>query len=279
MQSLIDLLSNKRADVTLDVAALELATIEYPEITTGPFVEILDSYAVELSERLRPNCSGEEFIEIASAYMFDELGFCGNQEDYYNPRNSCLNEVVTSRVGIPISLSVVYMEICRRLARPVYGIGLPGHFLVKYDDGKLEAYIDVFHGGRIVDEKECFELATSIVNSPVNDTAYLEPVNSSQILVRMLNNLRAIYLRNRDHAKAAEVLTLLMEPKPHPADCFLQRGVVNIELRKFEEAKIDLTQYLHLEPEARDRSAVEQQIRVIEQWLTKKRTAAMPGQA
>ena len=277
MQCLIDLLSNNRPNVTLDVASLELATIEYPEITPGPFVEILDSYAVKLSERLSSNCSGEEFVEVASAYMFDELGFCGNQEDYYNPRNSCLNGVVISRVGNPISLSVVYMEIARRLERPVFGIGLPGHFMVKYDDGDLQAYIDVFHGGRVVDQRECFELATSIVNTPVNDVSYLEPVSHSQILVRMLNNLRAIYLRNRDHVKAAEVLTLLMEPQPHPSDCFLQRGVVNIELRKFPEAKADLERYLQLEPGARDRQAVEQQIRVIEQWLSKKRTTAMPG--
>ncbi len=271
MQSLIDLLTNQRQDVNLDVAALEVATIEYPEITPDPFVEILDSYAVELSERLSPHTDGEEFIEVASAYMFDELGFCGNQEDYYNPRNSCLNEVVTARIGNPISLAVVYIEIARRLARPVQGIALPGHFFVKYDDGDYKAYVDVFHGGRIVDERECFDLASSIVSTPVNDPTYLAPVENHHIVVRMLNNLRSIYLRNRDYVKAFEVLTLLLKATPLSGDCFLQRGVVNIELRKFEQAKDDLQHYLILEPLALDRRAVEQQIRVIDQWLSKRK--------
>ena len=273
MQSLIDLLSNRRRNVNLDVAALEVAMIEYPEITPDPFVEILDSYAVELSEKLTPHADAEEFIEIAGGYMFDELGFCGNQEDYYNPRNSCLNEVVTARVGNPISLAVVYIEIARRLARPVHGIALPGHFFVKYDDGDFRAYVDVFHGGRIVNERECFDLASSIVSAPVNDPTYLAPVENHQIVVRILNNLRAIYLRNRDYVKAFEVLSLLLEATPNSGDCFLQRGVVNIELRKFDQAKSDLQRYLTLEPTALDRGAVEQQIRVIDQWLSKRKVS------
>lgn len=271
MQSLVDLLSNRRHDVNLDVAALEVAMIEYPEITPDPFVEILDSYAVELSEHLSSHADAEEFIDVAGAYMFDELGFTGNQEDYYNPRNSCLNEVVTARIGNPIALSVVYMEIARRLARPVHGIALPGHFFVKYEEGDFKAYIDVFHGGRIVSETECFELASSIVSVPVNDPTYLAPVENRQVIVRMLNNLRAIYLRNREYNKAFEVLSLLLEATPNSGDCYLQRGVVNIELRKFDEAKIDLQRYLILEPMALDRGAVEQQIRVIDQWLSKRK--------
>ena len=273
MQSLADLLSHRRQDVNLDVAALEVAMIEYPEITPDPFVEILDSYAVELSERLSSHADAEEFIDVAGSYMFDELGFTGNQEDYYNPRNSCLNEVVTARIGNPIALSVVYMEIARRLARPVHGIALPGHFFVKYEDGDFRAYIDVFHGGRIVNERECFDLASSIVSVPVNDPTYLAPVENRQIVVRMLNNLRAIYLRNREYTKAFEVLSLLLEATPNSGDCYLQRGVVNIELRRFNEAKIDLQKYLILEPMALDRSAVEQQIRVIDQWLSKRKVS------
>src|ERR1035438_3693133 len=148
MQPLLDLLTGRSEEPTLDRAALELARIEYPSLDIEPFIGILDSYAVELSERLAGRSGGSGYVEVANQYLFGELGFTGNAGNYYDPRNSCLNEVLTARTGIPIALAVVYLEIGRRLAQPVYGIGLPGHFLVQYRDADFAAFIDVFHGGR-----------------------------------------------------------------------------------------------------------------------------------
>src|SRR5579871_1514919 len=131
MQSLQDLLTGQSDTLDVDRAALELARIEYPTLEVHPFLEILDSYAVELSERLAAD-TGSAYVAAANQYLFNELGFTGNSKNYYDPRNSCLNDVLTLRTGIPIALAVVYLEIARRLARPVYGIALPGHFLVQY---------------------------------------------------------------------------------------------------------------------------------------------------
>ena len=134
VEALLDLLAERSVDLELDRAALALARIEYPGLDIEPFIAILDSCAVELASRPSDCSGGSEYVEAANQYLFGELGFIGNLQNYYDPRNSCLNEVLIARTGIPIALAVVYLEIGRRLAQPVYGIGLPGHFLVQYRD-------------------------------------------------------------------------------------------------------------------------------------------------
>ncbi|MBM3814180.1 MAG: hypothetical protein FJW20_21350 [Acidimicrobiia bacterium] len=201
--------------VPLDVAALELASIEFPGLEPEPFLELLDSYATELAERVS---DGEEFVEAARQYLFDELGFCGNQADYYHPRNSCLNEVLVHRAGLPITLSVVYMELARRLGRNVAGIGLPGHFLVRYSESGSTAYIDPFHGGRILSVSQCRDLALEVARIDIDQApASLEPVTRRHIVVRMLNNLRNAYQRTRQISRAIAVLDLLIEADPTAA--------------------------------------------------------------
>jgi Uncharacterized conserved protein len=125
----------KKDRVRLDRAALDLATIENPELDVQAVLDRLNDLASRLGDRLRNFNDGRDFVEKARGYLFEELGFHGNQEDYFDPLNSCLNQVLERRTGIPITLSVFYMEIARRLAMPVFGIGLPRHFVVQFDDG------------------------------------------------------------------------------------------------------------------------------------------------
>src|SRR6266851_3953288 len=202
MKELSDFLAG-RADMNLDQAALLLATIEFPDLDTGTFLRILDSYALDLAGRMR---DGVGFVSTANQYLFEELGFAGNTADYYNPANSCLNEVLTSKTGIPITLSVVYLEIARRLSRPVFGIGLPGHFVVQYDDGLYSTYIDPFHGGALLDAAQCHELAQTDGNP-----AALARVNTRHIVARMINNLRGIYFARGAHRKTLQILNLLID--------------------------------------------------------------------
>src|ERR1019366_925657 len=132
----------------LDRAALELATIQFPDLDPEPYLHQLNELASHLGDRLRNFNDGRDFVETAERYLFGEQGFRGNQEDFFDSRNSCLNQVLERRTGIPITLSVLYMEIGRRLAMPVFGIGLPRHFIVQFDDGNYATHIDPFHGGR-----------------------------------------------------------------------------------------------------------------------------------
>ena len=265
---LSDLLAGRNEDLNLDVAALQLARVEFPGLEIAPFVAVLDSYAVELSERLGEAPNGPQYVAAANRYIFEELGFRGNQTDYYNPHNSCLNQVLVSRLGIPITLSIVYLEIGRRLAKPVHGIGLPGHFLVEYNDGEFSTYLDPFDSGKLLPAAECYELARRITGVDVSeDPSILAPVGKRHILLRMLNNLRGIYLRSQAWRKVTEVLDLLIAAEPDSAEQHKQRAFLHLQLHRFKAAKTDLEKYLMLAPDAADRAEVEQQLRSIQHRL------------
>lgn len=267
MQPLLDLLTGRSDEPALDRAALELARIEYPNLDIEPFIGILDSYAVELSERLGGRSGGADYVEAANQYLFGELGFSGNAAQYYDPRNSCLNEVLTARTGIPITLAVVYMEIARRLAKPVHGVGLPGHFLVQYRDPDYAAYVDVFHGGRLLTTAECFALARKSAGIPLSDDPrMLAPASKRQIVTRMLHNLCGVYLHRQAYGKALQTLNLLVAADPDSAAEYKQRGVVHLQMRNLAAARGDLETYLRLAPEATDHAEIEQHLRSLRSY-------------
>jgi regulator of sirC expression with transglutaminase-like and TPR domain len=259
VKEISDFLAGRGTNLHLDEAALLLATIEFPGLAVEPFLRILDSYAAELAGRLR---AGADFVPAANHYFFHELGFAGNESDYYNPANSCLNEVLTSKTGIPITLSVVYLEIARRLAKPVFGIGLPGHFVVQYDDGLYSTYIDPFHNGALLDAAACYELAGTGANP-----AALARVNNRQIVARMINNLRGIYFSRGAHRKTLQILNLLLDAVPDSAEEVKQRGITHLQLEQTRAAKADFERYLELAPNAPDRAQVEQQLTALKRWL------------
>jgi regulator of sirC expression with transglutaminase-like and TPR domain len=270
MDELLDLLARRNENVSLDVAALQIATIEHPELQPDPYLGLLDSHASELSERMDEDTSGEEFVELLNEYLVEELGFRGNQHDYYSPANSCLNMVLTERVGIPITLSVLYIEIGRRLDRPIYGIGLPGHFLVQYDDGDFSTFIDPFNNGHFLFAQECLELAKQVTGHDVStDSSVLEPVSKRHISIRMLNNLRAVYFKQQDPGKSSAVLDLLIAAEPRAADAYKHRGICRTQMELFKGARSDFETYLKLEPQAFDRAEVEAQIERMKRWLAK----------
>ena len=252
----------------LDAAALEMASIERPGLDPGPSLAALDRIASEIATRLGGAADGPKFIRTANQYLFEELGFRGNETDYYDPRNSCLDEVLDRRTGIPITLSVVYIEVARRLRRPVFGVGLPGHFVVQYDDDQYSTYLDPFHSGKLLTVEDCQKLARQITGLDVaSDSGALAPVSTRYILTRMLNNLRSAYFRSKNYAKAVTVMDLLIGAFPENADYFKARGVARLHLHEFGGAKRDLENYLHFSPEAEDRAEVTKQLEAIHRWL------------
>lgn len=268
VQELLELLSGQNEDLELDRAALELAAIEYPDLDPNAFIAILDSYAVELAGRLPDRCPGEQFVTAANEYLFGELGFTGNATNYYDPVNSCLNEVLAARTGIPITLSLIYMEIARRLAKPVYGIGLPGHFLVQYDDGAFSTFIDPFHAGALLTSEACYDLARrSSGEEYVNDPSLLARVGKQQIIRRMINNLRTVYFFRRAHAKALKVLDLLLAANPDSADEYKQRSVVLLEMKNYAGARNNLERYLKLAPNSSDHEQMRKQLQAIKRYI------------
>ncbi len=266
MQVLRAALGNK-SEVALDVAALEMAGIERPGLEPGPYLEILNRIASELDTRLG-TADGPKFVRMTNEYLFQELGFRGNDAEYYDPRNSCLDVVLDRRTGIPITLSVVYIEVARRLGRPVFGIGLPGHFIVQYDDGDYSTYLDPFHAGKLLSEQDCRQLAREITGVDMAaEPSELAPVSTRYILVRMLNNLRSAYFRAKQYAKAGAVMDLLVEAFPANADYYKARGVARLHLREFSAAKSDLEMYLRCSPAAGDKAEITRQLEAIHRWL------------
>jgi regulator of sirC expression with transglutaminase-like and TPR domain len=249
----------------LDRAALDLATLGTPDLEPEPFLDQLNEMASQLADRMRNFNDGRDFVETAQRYLFGELGFHGNQQDFFDPGNSFLNQVLERRTGIPITLSVMYMEIARRLAMPVFGIGLPRHFIIQFDDGNYSTYIDPYNGGRTLTVQECFALAGAKVADPI----LLRRASKKQIAMRMLQNLRGVYLRRRDWARAVDTLDLLLLGAPELSGLLKQRGLLHMELKHFQAARRDLERYLAMEPEAGDREEIRKQIRAIHTWLAK----------
>ena len=254
-------------EIRLDRAALEIAAIQYPDLEVEPWLARLNELASQLGDRLRNFNDGRDFVETAERFLFGELGFHGNEADYFDPLNSCLNEVLERRTGIPVTLSVMYMEIARRLAMPVFGIGLPRHFVIQFDDGNFATFIDPFHGGKAITPRECFALA----GAKVADPTLLRRVTKRDIVRRMVQNLQSGYLKRNDWTRAAQTLDLLLLAAPegsHELAAALKlRGLLLIELKRFQDARRDFEKYLAMEPEAADRAEVEKQIVAIHRWL------------
>lgn len=267
MEALRAALKNDPA-VPLDVAALEIASIECPGLAPAPYLSALDDIAARIDECLGRGAGGSQFIEATNHCLFEKLRFRGNEQEYYDVRNSCLNEVLDRKLGIPITLAVVYIEVARRLRRPVFGIGLPGHFIVQYDDDVYSTFIDPFHGGKLLTLEDCRTLAHGIAGVDLRPGSdMLKPVTNRYILVRMLNNLRSAYFRVQKHRNAIAVLNLLIEASPSAPEHYRNRGVARLQVKELRAASLDFGRYLQLSPDAQDRDEVTKQIEAIHRWM------------
>lgn len=187
-----------------------MACFEYPDFDVAPVLGQLDALAKEISKRCGANAKGRQFVEAANQYLFEDFGLQGDELQYYDPRNSFLNDVLSRRRGIPITLSVIYMEVARRLGRAVNGVGLPGHFLVQYAGPDFPVFIDPYHGGRLLTREDCTNLVRerAAVELP-EDSPLFAPTTPREIVVRMLRNLKGKYLRAREFSKALAVSDML----------------------------------------------------------------------
>lgn len=267
MQELQDLLTNDNSDVQMDAAALDIASIENPGLEREIVLRRLDQLAFEIADRVSDLSDGREFVNGANRYLFNELGFRGNQIDYYNPWNSCIDQVLETKLGIPITLSVVYIEIGRRLAKSVSGIGLPGHFIVRYDDEDYSTFIDPFRQGVLLDADDCMSIVVENTGFRPTPTMF-QPATHRQIAVRMLQNLKSIYLKAGSWEKAVTTLDLILEADPAAAQEYKQRGWANLQLQRFQPAQTDLQDYLKLNPEAEDAELIKEHLESVYRYLS-----------
>jgi len=283
-------------DPDIAVAALMISRIEYPDLDAGRYVAQLDFIGDEACRRLSVaevpadtphNVDADRYAKVTAlnAYLFDELGFVGNEADYSDPRNSFLNEVIDRRTGIPITLSLVYMEVARRAGLPVEGINFPGHFLLRCRAGRKHIYtedliIDPFHGGAMLSHDLLARQAAERDDGsePERFESRLLPrATKQQILSRMLMNLKRVYVNMQSFPQARNIADMLIAVDPSAIGELRDRGLLAYNLKDFSGALRDLQAYLKLIPSgAQDEEERKDRERIWEHVKTlRKRVASL----
>jgi regulator of sirC expression with transglutaminase-like and TPR domain len=243
----------------LDTALL-IARDEYPDLDAGEYAVALQGYADALKPKLGGDADLPATLTTINRYLFDELGFAGNNSQYDDPRNSYINQVFERRLGIPISLAVVQIELTRRLGLPLDGISFPGHFLVRLpvDDGIL--VMDPYNKGRPVSADELKERASPHLGGrPPDDVQLIEilaPATHRTILARMLRNLNGLYQHSEDWERVARTSDRLLKLTPDAPEALRDRGLAYRELGYTRGAREDLARYLQKLPTADDAESV-----------------------
>lgn len=243
----------------LDVvtAGLVIASEEYPDLDIQAERLRVEALGKEASTRLEGLSNPFARLDALRTYLFEELGFRGNHQNYYDPRNSFINEVLHRRLGIPLSLSILYIEIARGAGLEARGVGLPGHFVVRVDDDGRRLLVDPYHGGTVITEEDCRELVCRATGRPgLYGPGLLDGVGAKEILGRLLRNLKRIYLAQEDHRRALAVVEKLRRVFPDEATELRDRGFLLAHLERHAAAVADLETYLSLHPHAPDANAV-----------------------
>ncbi|AFY76222.1 hypothetical protein Ple7327_0793 [Pleurocapsa sp. PCC 7327] len=244
-----------RSDSEIDLAkaTLYIAQEEYPVLDIEKYLNALDTMAEELQERLPQTSYPLKIIQSINQYLFDDLGFQANRSDYYDPRNSFLNDVIDRRTGIPISLSVIYLEVAKRIDFPMVGIGMPGHFLIRPDFENVGIFVDVFERGEILFVQDCEERLRQIYQQPVQlESHFLDPVDNKQILARMLTNLKFIYINKQELLKAIAAMERILLLFPYNRRELRDKGLLYYQLGEWVQAFQELDLYLTNFPDAED---------------------------
>ena len=247
--------------INLAEAALAIAAEEYRDLDIRAYLERLDEMGATLKRRLWPDISTADSVRTLNHYLFDELGFSGNSADYYDPRNSFLNDVIERRLGIPITLSVVYMEVGRRVGLSLHGISFPGHFLVKCSVRDGAIVLDPYAKGVSLGVEDLVRRLRTWRNGLEPDAELvkqtLATAGSREILARILRNLRSIYLTKGTLTKALHACDRIISLAPQAAEEYRDRGKIYLDLECFRAALADYRTYLLLKPEADDADEVQ----------------------
>jgi regulator of sirC expression with transglutaminase-like and TPR domain len=234
-------------EIHLDEAALLLARTEYPSLDLNAQLARLDALAARA--QCNPCFSPHENIANLNRLLFEEERFSGNEEEYDDPRNSFLNDVLDRKTGIPITLSLVYQEVGRRCGLPIVGVGFPGHFLAKYLSPAGEIVLDPFNQGTILSLQDCEKkLKAQFGDEAEFVPSYLVATSIKQTLSRMLNNLKGAFFRRKGFNKVLTMIEMAMAVDPASRQELHDRAMVNFLLRKYMDSMNDFRTYLSISP-------------------------------
>lgn len=257
-----------RADerIKLAEAALLIAAEEYPRLDVDLYLEKLDRFGDTARVHAAGAITPLDLIAAVNETLFEDLGFHGNRASYYDPRNSYLNEVIDRQTGIPITLTVVYIEVANRVGLTIKGVGMPGHFIAKQQAESGDIFIDPFNGGRILGRLRCSELLAETTGGALQlEPEHLAAVSNKQILTRMLSNLLGIYGAT-DQRRALRLIDRILLMNPNSARHLRDRGLLLAELGETRSAIEALERYLELAPLAPDAEVIREQITSIRRF-------------
>jgi regulator of sirC expression with transglutaminase-like and TPR domain len=254
-------------EVALDRAALAIAQGEYPQLDIEAYVAKIDRLASAVSDCSHGETDPYRLMASLNYVLFNQEGFQGNRADYYDPKNSFLNDVIERKKGIPITLAVLYLEVARRVGLTLHGVGFPGHFLVKYPED--EVIIDPFHKGEVRSLEELEGFVGELYKGAVSfRPEFLEPISKKQILKRMLNNLKMIYLKQGELLKSLSVVERLVILEPDSVHEIRDRGLIYLKLDCFSQALEDLENYLKLAQHPEDAAEIREQVVALKKRTT-----------
>lgn len=236
---------------------LLIARIAYPKLNEFYYLARLAQMGARLKSRISDASDPYICIEEINQILFEEEGFRGNTVNYYDPENSFLNRVIDRKLGIPISLSVIYMGVGQRAGLDIRGVGLPGHFITALLHQSRSIFIDPFNRGNILSQEECRQLG----KERVFEMHLLDPISPKAILERMLRNLKAIYLHTNDDLRAFQMIHWILEINPDAQSELRERGLLYSHMGNIERAIKDLKRYLELSPMAEDEPQIREQIK------------------
>jgi regulator of sirC expression with transglutaminase-like and TPR domain len=252
-------------------AALLIACTAFPDLISFRYTDCLDQWADRLQKSLGSLSSAGEILSSLNRILFDEEGFQGDVHNYYDPQNSFLNRVLERKLGIPITLSIVYSEVGRRAGLPVYGIALPGHFITGLFHASGTLYIDPYNRGEALAESECREMILARYGQKAAlDTGWTMPAGKKTILKRMLRNLKVIFRQLRQELQSFEMLQWILTVDPDAPEELKERGLIYEAMGNSAFAIRDMERYLELSPTSEDNELITlkiNQLRHVQRWV------------
>jgi regulator of sirC expression with transglutaminase-like and TPR domain len=254
----------KRPEATFDLAraALLIAAESNPNVDVDRTLHTLDTWAAELRGRIDPEWNNLQKLARLRNFVYEDLHFRGDQEDYYSPSNSMLNEVMERRLGVPLTLSIVFMELGWRLGIPFEGVGFPGHFLVRLTGEPRDLLLDPYRDGMSVHEEDCHRMLREISGGKLAlRHEHLHSVSKHDMIARLLLNLKGAYLRAEDDEGALSAVDRLLVMRPDDVDEIRDRGLLLYRLQRYWPALQSIERYLEARTDAPDRESLELHVR------------------
>ena len=265
----VALVAERRAEglpLPLDRACLAMSAVFDSKVSVDPYLARLDEMAARARERAGDGANAYALAGALIKTLFIDEHFTGNESSYYDPRNSLLSAVMDRRLGIPITLSILFIEVGRRLGLELPGIGLPGHFVVRFPDPTSQLYVDPYRAGRIIDDNECVAIVDRLYRGRITwHDKYLEPVDAALIIKRLLLNLRNSLTQEKNYPAALAAVELQIAVDPDDPTELRDRGILFARLHRYDRAIDDLESYLRRLPDAGDGEHIRNTVQYLRQ--------------